>query len=91
MSATRVRKVKVAPATTTEGKTTPVKAVRERKVAVTERILQHAAGRLISTPLVSVEISYLQKTLGNSETESNINEAVAGVRRLPWATIALGA
>ena len=90
MSATRVRKAKAAPATT-EGKATPVKAVRERKIAVTERILQHAAGRLISTPLVSVEISYLQKTLGNSETESNINEAVASVRRLPWATIALGA
>ena len=91
MSASRVKKVKADPATKAAGKTVPVKAVRERKIAVTERILQHAAGRLISTPLVSVEISYLQKTLGNSETESNINEAVASVRRLPWATIALGA
>ncbi|MFN2239717.1 MAG: hypothetical protein ABR524_10025 [Thermoanaerobaculia bacterium] len=88
MSATRVRKAKADPATT---KPKPVKAVRERKVAVTERILQHAAVRLISTPLVSVEISYLQKHLGNTETETNINEAVASVRRLPWATVAMGA
>lgn len=62
--------------------------VRESKVPITERILQKAAKRLIDTPLVSVEIAYLQRTLGNSETESAIDDAVSGVRRLPWTTIA---
>lgn len=67
---------------------TPSLAIRDPKVPITERILQKAAKRLIDTPLVSVEIAYLQRTLGNSETESAIDAAVTGVRRLPWTTIA---
>ena len=67
---------------------TPALSIRESKLPITERTLQKAAKRLIDTPLVSVEIAYLQRTLGNSETESAIDAAVTGVRRLPWTTIA---
>lgn len=90
----KVKKEKsVAPAEAAEAAPdvpTPARATREAKLPVTERTLQKAAKRLIDTPLVAVEISYLQRTLGNTETESTIDNAVTGVRRLPWNTIAVG-
>lgn len=64
-----------------------VATTADRKLPVTERILQHSAARLISTRLVTVEVSYLQRTLNNSETEKTIDEAVLAVRKLPWSTI----
>ena len=46
-----------------------------------------AAQRLLSQRLVSTEIDYIQRTLGNSSTQTEIDANVLAVRKLPWASI----
>lgn len=62
----------------------PPRAVRK---AVTETNLKKTAARLLSTRLVSTEIQYLQRTLGSSATQQELDEKVVAVRRLPWSSI----
>lgn len=59
----------------------------EGRVAVTPRNLQLAAARLIPNPLVSVEVSWLQKTLGTSATQAKIDQQIIAVRKMPWTSI----
>jgi hypothetical protein len=60
------------------------------RVAVSELNIGKAAARLgLSTKLVSTEIAYLQRTLGASVTQADLDANVLEVRRLPWASIAL--
>ncbi len=46
-----------------------------------------AAARLLTQRLVSTEIDYIQRTLGASSTQQQIDANVLAVRRMPWASI----
>src|ERR1700737_2728083 len=66
------------------------KAVRVSKtVTVSERNLQSAALRLLPkhNKLVSPEVDYLRRVLGERATQQQIDEKVQQVRKLPWSEI----
>jgi hypothetical protein len=58
-------------------------------VTVSERNLQNAATRLLPkhNRLVSSEVDYLRRVLGDKATQDTIDEKVLLVRRLPWRDI----
>ena len=63
-------------------------AVRKSpKVSVSELNVRKAAARLLSVKLVSTEISYVQRVLGNSATQEDLDARVIAVRQMPWAEI----
>ena len=55
-------------------------------VTVSERNLQNAAVRLLPkhNKLVSTEVEYLRRVLGDKATQGEIDEKVLAVRKLPW-------
>lgn len=61
-----------------------------KRIPVSERNLQSAAVRLLPkhNKLVSPEIDYLRRTLGQKATQIEIDDKVLLVRRLPWSEIA---
>jgi len=66
------------------------KAARPPKlITVSERNLQNAAIRLLPkhNKLVSPEVDYLRRVLGEKATQNEIDEKVQQVRKLPWAEI----
>ncbi|HSP35352.1 MAG TPA: hypothetical protein VLU46_13630 [Thermoanaerobaculia bacterium] len=62
-------------------------AVRPRKLAVTEINLRKTAMRVLGQRLVSPEIQYIQRTLGTSTTQEEMDKSVLGVRKMPWSTV----
>lgn len=60
-----------------------------KAIAVSERNLQNAAIRLLPkhNKLVSTEVEYLRRVLGERATQGEIDEKVMLVRRLPWREI----
>ena len=58
-------------------------------ISVSERNLQTAALRLLpkNNKLVSSEVEYLRRVLGDRATQESIDEKVQLVRRLPWSEI----
>ena len=60
-----------------------------KTVTVSERNLQNAAIRLLPkhNKLVSPEVDYLRRVLGERATQHDIDEKVLAVRKLPWAEI----
>lgn len=58
-------------------------------VTVSERNLQSAAIRLLPkhNKLVSTEVDYLRRVLGDKATQVEIDEKVMLVRKLPWGEI----
>ncbi|MCU1245897.1 MAG: hypothetical protein JWN02_1807 [Acidobacteria bacterium] len=66
----------------------PVRKVSS-KLPVTESNLGKTAARLLTTKLVSTEISYIRRTLGASATQEELDNQVLAVRQLPWASIVL--
>lgn len=68
-------------------KTVKKAVVRDAKVAVTEGNVAKAAMRLLSQRLVSTEISYVQRTLGATASQTDIDAQVLAVRKLPWTSI----
>lgn len=58
-------------------------------ISVSERNLQNAAVRLLPkhNRLVSSEVEYLRRVLGDKATQNDIDEKVLLVRRLPWREI----
>ncbi|HEY2322271.1 MAG TPA: hypothetical protein VGJ82_05335 [Thermoanaerobaculia bacterium] len=58
-------------------------------VTVSERNLQTAAIRLLPkhNKLVSTEVEYLRRVLGDRATQGEIDEKVMLVRQLPWSQI----
>lgn len=64
-----------------------MKRESKAKVTVSEANLRKAASRLLSTRLVSTEILYVQRTLGTSATQEDLDANVLAVRSLPWASI----
>jgi hypothetical protein len=62
------------------------------RLSVSEKNLQTAAARLLpkSMKLVSAEVDYLRRTLGKTATQSDIDDNVVAVRKLPWTSIYAG-
>ncbi|HEY0372381.1 MAG TPA: hypothetical protein VGD79_10285 [Thermoanaerobaculia bacterium] len=60
-----------------------------KQISVSERNLQNAATRLLPkhNRLVSSEVEYLRRVLGDKATQGEIDEKVLLVRRLPWSDI----
>ena len=58
-------------------------------ISVSERNLQTAAVRLLPkhNRLVSSEVEYLRRVLGEKATQHDIDEKVLLVRQLPWSEI----
>jgi hypothetical protein len=58
-------------------------------ITVSERNLQSAAVRLLPkhNRLVSTEVEYLRRVLGDKATQIEIDEKVMAVRKLPWREI----
>ena len=58
-------------------------------ISVSERNLQSAAVRLLPkhNRLVSSEVDYLRRVLGEKATQAQIDEKVVLVRHLPWREI----
>ena len=58
-------------------------------ITVSERNLQNAATRLLPkhNRLVSPEVEYLRRVLGDRATQVEIDEKVIAVRKLPWREI----
>jgi hypothetical protein len=65
------------------------KAKPSKLVSVSERNLQSAAIRLLPrhNKLVSTEVEYLRRVLGDKASQVDIDEKVLLVRRLPWRDI----
>jgi hypothetical protein len=61
----------------------------QKLVSVSERNLQSTALRLFpkKNKLVSSEVEYLRRVLGEKATQTAIDEKVELVRRLPWKEI----
>ena len=60
-----------------------------KAISVSERNLQSAAVRLLPkhNKLVSMEVEYLRRVLGDRATQGEIDEKVMKVRSLPWRDI----
>ncbi|HKS24922.1 MAG TPA: hypothetical protein VJZ76_19155 [Thermoanaerobaculia bacterium] len=60
-----------------------------KQITVSERNLQSAAQRLLPkhNKLVSSEVDYLRRVLGDKATQHEIDEKVMLVRKLPWSEI----
>jgi hypothetical protein len=60
-----------------------------KQISVSERNLQNAAIRLLPkhNKLVSSEVDYLRRVLGEKATQAQIDEKVVLVRQLPWREI----
>lgn len=69
--------------------TTVVRVKKPAKVSISELNVRKAATRLLSVKLVSTEIAYVQRTLGTSATQEQLDERVLAVRSLPWSAIAI--
>ena len=61
--------------------------VKKSKVPVSELNLRKAAARLLTTKLVSPEIYYIQRELGSTATQEDLDAKVVAVRAMPWASI----
>ena len=68
-------------------KTPKVKA--SPRLRVSDLNLKKASQRILGQSLVSSEMEYVQRTLGASATQQEIDEQVSAVRRLPWSSIVL--
>jgi len=58
-------------------------------ITVSERNLQSAATRLLPkhNRLVSTEVEYLRRVLGDKATQGDIDDKVMAVRKLPWSQL----
>jgi hypothetical protein len=75
--------------TATTTKKIAVKGEAKTRVSVSELNLKKAAARLLATSLVSTELDYLQRELGTSATQADLDAKVIAVRQMPWASIVL--
>jgi hypothetical protein len=62
---------------------------RKAKVPVSELNLRKSAARLLTTKLVSPEIHYIQRELGSTATQEELDAKVVAVRSMPWASIVM--
>ena len=66
-----------------------IKPRAPKQITVSERNLQNAALRLLPkhNKLVSSEVEYLRRVLGDRATQAQIDEKVQLVRKLTWREI----
>ena len=64
-----------------------VKAPRAASMTVSDTNIKKAALRLLGQALVSPEVQYVQRTLGNTATQAQIDDQILTVRKLPWSKI----
>lgn len=88
---TKLRATKKPAAKARVAKTAVVKTRVKKapKISVSELNVRKTAARLFVAKLVSTEIAYIQRVLGNTATQDALDEKVLAVRRLPWSSIAL--
>ena len=60
---------------------------RERKMPVSDLNLKKAAIRLLGQNLVSPEMQYIQRQLGATATQKQLDDNVLAVRKMPWAKL----
>ena len=60
-----------------------------RRIPVSESNLRKAALRLLPSALVSTEVAYVQRVLGNTATQQDIDANVLAVRKLAWSAIVI--
>jgi len=65
----------------------PVVRKASAKMPVSEGNITKAALRLLAQRLVSSEIHYVQRVLGATATQEEIDTNVLAVRKLPWNSI----
>jgi len=70
-----------------KGKLMPT--TRKAKVPVSDLNLRKTAARLLTTKLVSPEIHYIQRELGSTATQEELDAKVVAVRSMPWASIVI--
>lgn len=58
-----------------------------KRIPVSETNLRKAALRLLPTALVSTELEYVQRVLGNTATQEDIDANVLAVRKMAWSAI----
>jgi hypothetical protein len=63
--------------------------LKVKKMPVTATNITKAATRLLTHRLVSTEIDYVQRTLGASSTQQELDATVVSVRNLPWSSIVI--
>jgi len=61
--------------------------IKSAKVPVSELNLRKAAARLLTSKLVSTEVVYIQRALGASATQEDLDAKVLAVRKMPWSSI----
>jgi hypothetical protein len=60
---------------------------RERKLPVSDLNLKKTAIRLLGQTLVSPEMQYIQRQLGATATQKQLDDNVVAVRKMPWAKL----
>jgi hypothetical protein len=60
---------------------------RERKFPVSDLNLKKTAIRLLGQTLVSPEMQYVQRQLGATATQKQLDDNVLAVRKLAWAEL----
>lgn len=59
-----------------------------KRIPVSESNLRKAAARLLNNQnLVSTEVQYVQRVLGNTATQKDIDDKVIAVRKMVWSSI----
>ena len=59
------------------------------RIAVSELNLRKAAKRLLGAALVSPEVAFIQRELGTTATQQEVDAKIVAVRKMPWASIVL--
>jgi hypothetical protein len=62
---------------------------RPKRLPVSDINLKKTAIRLLGQRLVSNEVLYIQRSMGSTATQQQLDENVLAVRKLPWASIAI--
>jgi hypothetical protein len=87
MIETATTTTKTVKTKTAKTKATAAPRVVKTKIAVSELNLRKAATRLLTSGLVSTEVAYIQRVLGTSATQEDVDAKVIAVRALPWSSI----
>jgi len=62
---------------------------RIASLPVSELNLKKTALRVLGQRLVSPEVAYIQRTLGPTATQQELDATVMAVRKMPWASLIL--
>jgi len=68
-------------------RTKVVRGEAKARIKVSELNLRKAAARLLGGTLVCTEVSYIQRALGTTATQEEVDAKVLAVRKMPWASI----